>query len=231
MTAAQQDALVQRAYALMLGAHPELAAGYAQVVRLLLAQPDKAATLRGKSAPPAGSDDYFARLSVLFAQARQPTAPQKPTTIPDSMVTLILQHYFGVPAAHLAQAQDWHLQAMAAENLVGGLLERYLASVLEPLGWVWCSGSVVKAVDFILPPPALGADWRLLQVKNRDNSENSSSSAIRHGTPIEKWFRSFSRKAETNWAAFPDAAGREQLSEAGFQTFVRNYLHGLPQPV
>jgi hypothetical protein len=27
------------------------------------------------------------------------------------------------------------------------LLERYLASVLEPMGWIWCSGTMVKSVE------------------------------------------------------------------------------------
>jgi len=107
------------------------------------------------------------------------------------------------------------------------LLERYLASVLEPRGWVWCSGAMVKAVDFIKPPSATQATWHLLQVKNRDNSENSSSSAIRVGTTIEKWFRTFSRKTGSNWAAFPDPVLRQHLSEHDFKNFVINYLHAL----
>jgi hypothetical protein len=101
---------------------------------------------------------------------------------------------------------------MGAENLVGDLLERYLASVLEPHGWIWCSGAMVKAVDFILPPSTSGGAWRMLQVKNRDNSENSSSSAIRAGTEIEKWHRTFSK-----------------LSEENFERFVRTYLHAIRQ--
>ncbi len=116
---------------------------------------------------------------------------------------------------------------MGAENLVGDLLERYLASVLEPRGWVWCSGSVVKAVDFLRPPTRPGAAPLLLQVKNRDNSENSSSSRVRDGTDIEKWFRTYSRTGDTNWPAFPDPTARPYLNEPAFQQFVATYLRDL----
>lgn len=73
---------------------------------------------------------------------------------------------------------------MASENIVGDLLERYLAEKLEPCGWIWCSGTSVKAVDFIHYDNEKD-EWGLLQVKNRDNTENSSSSKIRDNTPIK----------------------------------------------
>lgn len=144
------------------------------------------------------------------------------------MVSVILHEYFGLPEKRLAQIRDEHALSMAAENVIGDLLERYLASVLEPHGWVWCSGTMVRAVDFVLPPAQPDELWRLLQIKNRDNSENSSSSAVRDGTSIEKWHRTFAKKAATNWAAFPDSALRDQLSEAAFKDFVRAYLKTLP---
>src|SRR6059058_3167229 len=79
----------------------------------------------------------------------------------------------------------------------------YLAEKLEPsgrsggrspysesyyAGWIWCSGTSVKAVDFIHYDEK-NNEWNLLQVKNRDNTENSSSSKIRDNTTIKKWFR------------------------------------------
>ena len=76
-------------------------------------------------------------------------------------------------------------------------------------------------------PPDVGmysGEWRLLQIKNRDNSENSSSMAIRKGTSIEKWFRSFSKKTDTNWDQFPDENVKGLVSEEGFRAFVREYL-------
>lgn len=143
------------------------------------------------------------------------------------MVSFILHHYFDVSEDRLENVKREHLLSMATENLVGGLLERYLASVIEPHGWIWCSGSMIRAVDFIKPPHARKEHRRLLQVKNRDNSENSSSSAIRGGTTIEKWFRTFSRKPGSNWAAFPDVSLRSVVSEDGFRAFVESCLHNL----
>jgi hypothetical protein len=115
-----------------------------------------------------------------------------------------------------------HQNAMSAENCVGALLERYLDSVLRKHGWHWCCGDFVKAIDFISMDEQGG--WLALQVKNRDNSENSSSSAIRDGTPIQKWFRSFSRTGATNWENLPSSTQGCGLSEAGFIAFVRRYL-------
>lgn len=200
---------------------------YAAVVSFLALNPDAASAMRGSSAPTVGSSDYIRKQASAFAQSREARAPKPPETVPDEMVSVILVSYFGIPQTDAERVKREHLLSMGAENLVGDLLERYLASVMEPQGWIWCSGAMVKAVDFIKPPTSAGADWRLLQVKNRDNSENSSSSAIRVGTKIEKWHRTFSKKAGSNWDAFPDASLRNLLSEDAFKVFVREYLRKL----
>lgn len=111
---------------------------------------------------------------------------------------------------------------MCAENCVGSLLERYLDSVLRPQGWYWCCGDFVKAVDFISRDE--NGQWLALQIKNRDNSENSSSSAIRNGTKIQKWFRSFSKKGGTNWDNLPQMMRGYNLSESDFIAFTKKYL-------
>lgn len=215
------------AHAAMLSIRPDLAYSYAKVVLFLMAFPDSATALRGSNAATVGSLEYIRIQAASFAASRNPKAPQAPTTVPDEMVSVILNEYFNIDESQLERVKQEHLLSMGAENFVGELLERYLASVLEPRGWVWCSGAMVKAVDFIKPPSENQPTWRLLQVKNRDNSENSSSSAIRVGTTIEKWFRTFSRKAGSNWAAFPDPELRQHLSEQDFKAFVRNYLRAL----
>lgn len=207
--------------------NPALADKYASLIKLLSMNPEAASSMRGKNAPEPGSEAYIRAQASNFALARKPRAPEPPTTVPDEMVSVILANYFSVPTEHLERAKQEHQLSMAAENMVGELLERYLASIMEPLGWVWCSGSTVKAVDFIRPPAVDGGKWTLLQVKNRDNSENSSSAAIRNGTNIEKWFRTFSKKAQSNWAAFPDQEVRWHVSELGFQEFVKKYLEDL----
>jgi hypothetical protein len=211
----------------MQSINPSLVEKYAAVIKFLACSPGMAAAMRGSSAPPIGTADYIRKQARVFAQARDPRQPQTPKTVPDEMVSVILVSYFDKAPGDVERIKHEHQLSMGAENMVGDLLERYLASVMEPRGWIWCSGSMVRAVDFIKPPQNSRGLWRLLQVKNRDNSENSSSSAIRIGTQIEKWHRSFSRKAGTNWEAFPDEDVRRHLSEDQFKAFVRNYLQAL----
>ncbi|MEI7269639.1 SinI family restriction endonuclease [Pectobacterium versatile] len=151
----------------------------------------------------------------------------RPSTIPDEAVSMILKAANGYSDEELERIKIEHQYSMSAENLVGYLLEKYLAEKLEPHGWVWCSGDFVKAVDFIKKDEY--GIWHALQIKNRDNTENSSSSAIRKGTTIEKWFRTFSkpslkRDTNTNWDAFPEARFVELLSEDDFLSYIKNLV-------
>jgi SinI restriction endonuclease len=215
----------EAARAAMKSIQPDLVDKFAVVVEFLAENTGAASALRGgKTAPPIGGSDYINRQAESFARSRDPRAPQPPATVPDEMVSLILHEYFGLPAADLKRIQNEHSLSMGAENLVGDLLERYIASIVEPHGWVWCSGSMVKAADFIKPPGKPGEVWQVLQIKNRDNSENSSSSAIRVGTQIGKWHRTFSKKVGSNWGEFPDSRLRGMLSEVEFKKFVQKYL-------
>ncbi len=203
---------------------PFLVERYATLVRFLSLHDGAATSLRGRGAPAIGSVEYITRQAASFALSRTPRVPLPPATVPDEMVSVILVSYFDVNQDDVGRIQREHALSMGAENVVGELLERYIASVAEPRGWVWCSGSTVKAIDFIKPPTNANQHWQLLQVKNRDNSENSSSSAIRLGTQIEKWHRTFSRRIGSNWNAFPDEALGVELSEEGFKNFVRNHF-------
>ncbi len=136
-------------------------------------------------------------------------------TIPDPALDVILRSF--AKLENTSQVSELHRKAMAAENLLGGLLERYIAANLQPIGWVWCAGNTVRAVDFLSSDMSLA-----VQIKNRDNSENSSSSAIRAGTSIQKWFRIYSKTGKTNWEAFPQRLD-PPLSEDGFYVFIENY--------
>ena len=158
--------------------------------------------------------------------------PAVPGTVPDEMVGAVLRAAYGYSEDECDQIKIQHQDSMCAENCIGSLLERYLDSRLRDYNWGWCCGDFVKAIDFIYPVDGCTDDngravkWRALQIKNRDNSENSSSSAIRNGTRIEKWFRGFSKKGGTNWAALPDTMQGKGLSEEGFREFVGEYLRG-----
>jgi len=172
-----------------------------------------------------GSEEYWDWLLTKFQSGRKRRAPGQPTTVPDALTGVILETYFHEESALLPKIAIGHSLSMQAENIAGDLLERYIAWKLESktAEWIWCSGSVVKDVDFIRCPSSEEADWLALQVKNRDNSENAASSSVRQGTTIKKWHRSWSRTGETNWESFPVSNG-SALSETDFIEFVREYL-------
>lgn len=148
--------------------------------------------------------------------------PALPATYPDPALSVVMQLAFNYPQ-DMQQAIKDHQFAMCAENAVGALLERYLDSQLRFHGWSWCCGDMVKAVDFIKYDHTNNL-WLALQIKNRSNSENSSSSAIRKGTQIKKWYRTFSKKPQTNWDNLPDFMQGCGLSEDKFIQFIYQYL-------
>ena len=80
----------------------------------------------------------------------------------------------------------------------------------------------MKAVDFI------HEDGRLLQVKNRSNSENSSSSAVRKGTDIEKWFRIRADRIVYMWDTLNKKCGTDTLSEKSFVQFAQTTIKNNP---
>lgn len=171
-----------------------------------------------------GSDEYIKLQAHKFSDSRKPHAPKPPDTVPDKMVSFIINKYFNVPENELEKAVELHSLSMGAENLIGDILERYIASVVENHDWVWCSGSIVSAVDFVYKKEN---GWAALQIKNRDNSENSSSASVRDNTDIKKWFRTFSKKAGDNWDNFPPIIDDVTLSEIGFRNYVADYLNKL----
>jgi SinI restriction endonuclease len=205
--------------------HPSLSDKFTTVIQFLSDNPAAASPRKGKNQPIVGTKEYIIASATNFKTGRDPKTPSPPSTIPDEMVSIILNKYFEVPSEELEKAEELHRLSMGAENIVGDLLERYVATVIEPHGWIWCSGSIVKAVDFIYLDNK--NVWQSLQIKNRDNTENSSSAAIRKGTEIKKWFRTFSKKKGDNWANFPSLEGKEELSEEGFRSYVEKYLAAL----
>lgn len=175
------------------------------------------------------SDDNKAYLKNQFLSKRQRyVIIQSSRTVPDPAVDVVIKKSEDCSDTELSQIREAHRISMVAENKIGDLLEMYLAEKLEPLDWVWCSGSFVRAIDFIKKEN--DGSWTCLQVKNRDNTENSSSSQIRNGTPIQKWFRSFSQKNKTNWENFPDESLRSSLSEEEFLQFIDKHVMKMPDP-
>ena len=110
-------------------------------------------------------------------------------TCSDPALAMIVKIACDLDDDEIEEMENAHNLFMSAENIQGELLEEYIAENVEDYGWVWCSGNALRAVDFCKRDGSA-----LLQVKNKNNTENSSSSAIRNGTKIEKWFRLKTKK-------------------------------------
>lgn len=174
------------------------------------------------------NDGLEALAKKYFEGYRRSDFPAEPSTVPDEMVSVIMENAYGYTSKECKKIKIEHQHSMASENCVGNLLERYLDSKLRKSHWNWCCGEFVKAIDFLGKNE--DGEWIALQIKNRDNSENSSSSAIRDGSNIQKWFRSYSkdtlkgRASFTNWKKLPPLMLGYDLSEDDFKSFVTNYL-------
>jgi len=194
--------------------------GFVTLWKFLDANPDLFGW-RGKRKPNLAELSGVEELAEkYFTNKFKKATPSHPTTVPDEMVSVLLRKFYNYPTDALRKIQVEHQHSMVAENMVGELLERYIDSVLSNEGWVRCCGELVKHVDFIKQE---SNRYRLLQIKNRDNSENSSSKAIRDGTIIEHWFRTFSKTGKTNWESFPEQSLKSKLNENGFIKFVSDY--------
>jgi hypothetical protein len=136
--------------------------------------------------------DFIDRWQRKYMDAHQ-NPPSLRVALPKGAITdpalrVIVQTATGVCDVVAGEQEASHSLFMSAENVLGSLLEEYIDSVIHDHGWIWCEGSTLRAVDFC------SADGSaLLQVKNKFNSENSSSSKVRVGTPIQKWYRLASR--------------------------------------
>lgn len=174
-----------------------------------------------KKADPGDLDNMRAYLMVYlerYYRARQERLGLKEvSTVADPAVNVILRAFAGV-SNNLDTVALHHRRSMAAENLLGELLERYLAERLETQDWIWCAGNTARAVDFLRNDLSV-----VLQVKNRSNSENSSSSAIRKGTKIIKWYRVNASNGRTNWENFPLTTQRDDFSEDDFYAYIEAY--------
>lgn len=164
-------------------------------------------------------DEYLIHFIKRYYREREGTVVMQPvSTRADPVVDEVLKAYKNVAPADLQGISRAHRISMQAENMVGKLLERYVAPLLESKGWVWCAGETLRSVDFMKDEDT--SHVRLLQIKNRSNSENSSSSAIRVGTTIEKWYRINSSSGTTRWDCLPENE-ENVCSEQGFYDFVR----------
>ncbi|AVM44030.1 SinI family restriction endonuclease [Victivallales bacterium CCUG 44730] len=148
-----------------------------------------------------------------------------PNTVPDEAVGIIIEaRASNLSKEEVNQIIFGHRLAMSAENILGLLLEEFLFEKLSSVGWAMAWGETIRAVDFC------NKDGKLLQIKNRSNSENSSSSKIRDGKPIEKWFRVNAATGRYEWDKLATKIGCRVagLDEASFQAFIKRTLQSNP---
>ncbi len=129
---------------------PSLKRAFTDVIKYLNQFPENLSRRSKKNTIDVSSKDGISQLAISYFNAfYSPTVPKTPTTVPDEMVSVIMQTVFGYSQEESEKIKKYHLESMACENAVGSLLERYLDSVLRPAGWSWCCGDFVHAIDFI----------------------------------------------------------------------------------
>lgn len=160
---------------------------------------------------------------VKFKGGYDNRASKRVSNPPGTVADPIIEKIIGAKLDHLSD-EDLvkityaHRLGMSAENILGLLLEEYLATRLREYGWHCAWGETVKSVDFV---DALG---NLLQIKNRSNSENSSSSTVRSGSKINKWYRIKADRVEYMWAELNRICNTQHLSENDFVAFAVNSI-------
>jgi hypothetical protein len=139
-------------------------------------------------------------------------------TVPDSAIDGIIKTRLPrINKKNLNLIKFAHRLSMSTENILGDFLEEYLSVTLGKYGWHCAWGEVIRSADFC------SANGSLLQIKNRSNSENSSSIRVRRGTTIEKWHRVDAKTGEYRWRELNRIVG-SKLSEERFREFIRKAL-------
>lgn len=154
------------------------------------------------------------------------------STCTDPAIRIIVQRTQELTDTQVEHGELTHNLFMSAENIQGNLLEEYIAFNTRPYGFLWCKGSVLHAIDFCNSDGSL-----LLQVKNKNNTENSSSSNVREGTTIKKWYRLGTRtvkgvkKPKYRWEILNDLVSNNRsegfdrpvckMTEEGYELFLR----------
>ena len=148
---------------------------------------------------------------------------KKTGTIPDHLIDEIIQARIPkFSKRDITLISFGHRLSMATENILGLILEEYIHSKAIAHGWSCCWGNSIRSVDFC-------STYKMLQVKNRSNTENSSSSKIRSGTRIEKWFRINAINGKTNWLELDRIIGVSQLfSEKEFIAYAKALIKTNP---
>ena len=116
------------------------------VIKYLNQFPENLSVRSKNNIPDVKTKEGIEQLAVSYFNGfYSPTVPKLPQTVPDEMVSFIMEIVFNHSKKETEEIKITHLESMASENAVGALLERYLDSVLREKGWAWCCGNFVKA--------------------------------------------------------------------------------------
>ena len=145
-----------------------------------------------------------------------------PTTIPDELVAELLELLckYDKSQRELIQKQ-YNSQKQVEQVVVGTFLEFYILKHSVKYGWVQ-TGNCLSGIDMIQQNE--DGSWNRLQIKNSDNTPNSSSAGfIRGKGNIITWKRRKSTTGTYYWDEFPDENVRNHLSEDNFREFIKGY--------
>lgn len=169
-------------------------------------------------------DAYENRISVRQSKI----SDTKPDKAVNKILSTVLPQLQEEDVACIVNA---HRLAMSAENILGVLLEEYIFTRLQEMEkkmkkkWSLAWGTTIKTVDFC------SSNGDLLQIKNRSNSENSSSKGFRMQMKIQAWCRTDARTDKHKWPELCKLLGcsPKSLSEKGFLKFIEDTLNRNPQ--
>ena len=143
------------------------------------------------------------------------------TTVPDELVSDMLELIGGVDTSQRVEVQRQYNAQKQIEMMLGDFLEMYLIKHSYQYGWVQ-TGNCIRGTDMIKKND--DGSWFKLQVKNSDNTPNSSSAGF-VADKASTWSRRKSSDGTQYWGEFPDTQVRPHLSEISFNSFIKSYFN------
>jgi hypothetical protein len=170
------------------------------------------------------SKEHLDQIKENFIQSRK-FKNKEVSTVPDDAVYILIKKKYNKSDEEINLIKESHNLGMSIEDFIGHLLEEYIYSETSKDNWIWCSGNILRSIDFIKKEKnGNKVTWKMLQIKNSDNSENSSSKKVREGTPIKHWFRRFSKRKAYNWSKLNELMNNENLTEKNFIKYIENKI-------
>src|SRR6186713_604407 len=110
--------------------NPELSSKFKFLIKFLSQFPEACSKPRSKKMQnKVGQEEHIEYLARSFHESRLPRKPTPPTTVPDEVVSIVLNISFNIQPENLERIKEEHRFSMAAENIVGDLLERLTSMI------------------------------------------------------------------------------------------------------